>query len=272
MDFVNYIIKEAKKNPKKILFPEGTEPRTIKAANYLLKHKICIPILLRKGTLDQRLKQAKHLLELNKVDGIVTGAGHPSAHTARLSFNFTDKKVGYISGYFVIILPDKRIFLFADCSVNIDPNPEQLAKIAHTTAQTAKFLGLPQRIAMLSFSTKGSAKHEMVDKVIKATKIAKQKYKLYVDGEMQLDAAIIPDVAKKKHAYSVLKGNANILIFPNLDAANIGYKLVERFAHAKAIGPMFQGISKPVNDLSRGCSVEDIINVTALTVLQTKKR
>lgn len=272
MDFVGDIIKEARKNPKRILFPEGTEPRIINAADYLLKNKICIPLLLKKGSIKERLKQAEQYLEQGKVDGIVTGATHSSADTARLSFKFIDSKIGRVSSYFLMILPDKRIFLFADCSININPDPNQLAKIAYTTAQTAKMFGLPQRIAMLSFSTKGSSKNDYTNKVVKATDIAKKKYKLkIIDGELQLDAAIVPQIAKIKHAYSILKGNANILIFPNLDAANIGYKLVERFAHAKALGPIIQGTSKPINDLSRGCSVEDIIGVAAITVIQAKK-
>ena len=166
--------------------------------------------------------------------------------------------------------------LFADCGVNPNPTAEQLAEIAMSTAQTHRALiGTPPRVALLSFSTRGSAKHELVDKVAKATQIAKglaAKFdpEMVVDGELQTDAAIVPHVAQQKAPDSPLKGAANILVFPDLQAGNIGYKLVQRLGGAEAIGPVCQGFKYPINDLSRGCSVEDIVCVVAITAVQAQ--
>lgn len=167
---------------------------------------------------------------------------------------------------------ENGLMLFADCAVNPNPNAEELASIAITTAKTAKVLcGMEPKVAMLSFSTKGSAKHELVDKVVKATEIAKEKApELMIDGELQLDAAIVPKVAELKAPGSSVAGGANVLVFPDLQAGNIGYKLVQRLAGAEAIGPICQGFAAPVNDLSRGCSVEDIVNVVAITAVQAQ--
>ena len=163
-------------------------------------------------------------------------------------------------------------FVFADCGLNQDPNPEELAAIADSSAKSFKQLVGPKPvIAMLSHSSKGSAKHALVDKVVEATKIAQEQYPhLVIDGELQTDAALVPHVAKNKAPGSPVAGKANVLIFPNLDAGNIGYKLVQRLGGAEAYGPMLQGIAKPVNDLSRGCSWEDIVGVVALTAVQAQ--
>ena len=163
-------------------------------------------------------------------------------------------------------------FLFADCGLNQDPNPEELAAIADTSAKSFKNLvGAKAIIAMLSHSTKGSAKHPLVDKMVEATRIAKEEYpNLVIDGELQTDAALVPSVAKSKAPNSDVAGKANVLIFPNLDAGNIGYKLVQRLGKAEAYGPMLQGLAKPVNDLSRGCSWEDVVGVVALTAVQAQ--
>jgi phosphate acetyltransferase len=175
-----------------------------------------------------------------------------------------------------MVVPDKKFgvngsIIFADCAVMPDPTAEQLAEIAVCSAQNCKkLLGAEPKVAMLAFSTKGSAKHESLDKVIAATQIVKKNYPdMIIDGEIQFDAAIIPAVAKKKAPDSPLKGEANVLIFPDLNSGNIAYKAVQRLAGAEAIGPVVQGTAKPVNDLSRGCSVSDIVSTVAITALAT---
>jgi phosphate acetyltransferase len=161
---------------------------------------------------------------------------------------------------------------FADSSTIIEPDVNDLANIAIDTADSAKRFGIEPRVALLSFSTRGSAKHAMVDKVVEATRIAKAKRPdLLIDGELQVDAALVPEVAKKKCPDSPLQGNANVLIFPDLNAGNIAYKLVERLAKANAIGPLLQGLNRPVNDLSRGCNVQDIIDVTVITAVEAQQ-
>ena len=185
--------------------------------------------------------------------------------------------VKLVSGFFILDVPDceygeNGTFLFADCGLNQDPNSEELAEIAESSARSFKNLvGAKPIIAMLSHSTKGSAKHELVDKVVNATRIAQEKYPhLCIDGELQPDAALVPTVAKVKAPGSEVAGKANVLVFPNLDCGNISYKLVQRLGKAEAYGPMLQGIAKPVNDLSRGCSWEDIVGVVALTAVQAQ--
>ena len=212
-------------------------------------------------------------------DGLVAGACHATADTLRPALQIIKTAPGteLVSGFFIMDVPNceygaNGTFLFADCGLNQDPTSEELAAIANSSAYSFKALvGEEAKIAMLCHSTKGSAKHALVDKVVEATKIAKEKYPdILVDGELQLDAAIVPEVAASKAKGSPVAGQANVLIFPNLDAGNIGYKLVQRLAKAEAYGPMLQGIARPVNDLSRGCSADDIVGVVALTAVQAQ--
>ncbi|MBD5395395.1 MAG: phosphate acetyltransferase [Lachnospiraceae bacterium] len=219
------------------------------------------------------------MVKANDADGMVAGACHATADTLRPALQIlkTAPGVKLVSGFFLMCVPDceygdNGTFLFADCGLNQDPTAEELAAIADTSAKSFKSLvGSKPIIAMLSHSTKGSAKHALVDKVVEATRIAHEQYPhLALDGEMQPDAALVPSVAKSKAPGSEVGGKANVLIFPNLDAGNIGYKLVQRLGKAEAYGPMLQGIAKPVNDLSRGCSWQDIVGVVALTAVQAQ--
>lgn len=207
-------------------------------------------------------------------DGLVSGAIHSTADTIRPALQIIKVKKGHklASSFFIMCLENKTYF-FSDCGFVINPNSEELSEIAISTADSAKKFGFEPKIAMLSFSTHGSAKDPLVDKVIEATKIVKEKRPdLIIDGEIQLDAAIVLDVCQKKCPNSTLQGNANVLIFPDLNSGNIGYKLVERLAGAMALGPIVQGLNKPVNDLSRGCSVKDIIDVCAITAYEAQKK
>ena len=219
------------------------------------------------------------MVKANDADGMVAGACHATADTLRPSLQIlkTAPGVKLVSGFFIMDVPGSKYgengtFLFADCGLNQDPTAEELAAIADSSARSFQNLvGGKPIIAMLSHSTKGSAKHALVDKVVQATEIAHRDYpNLTIDGELQLDAAIDAGVAKSKAPGSEVAGKANVLIFPNLDCGNIGYKLVQRLANAEAYGPMLQGIAKPVNDLSRGCSGEDIVGVVALTGVQAQ--
>lgn len=219
------------------------------------------------------------MVKANDADGMVAGACHATADTLRPALQIlkTAPGVKLVSGFFLLDVPncefgDNGTFLFADCGLNQDPTAEELAAIADTSAKSFKSLvDAKPIIAMLSHSTKGSAKHPLVDKVVEATRIAHEQYPhLCLDGELQTDAALVPQVAKSKAPDSEVAGKANVLIFPNLDCGNIGYKLVQRLAKAEAYGPMLQGISKPVNDLSRGCSWQDIVGVVALTAVQAQ--
>lgn len=219
------------------------------------------------------------MVKANDADGMVAGACHATADVLRPSLQIlkTAPGVKLVSGFFILDVPDctmgeEGTFLFADCGLNQDPTAEELAAIADTSAKSFKQLvGAKPIIAMLSHSTKGSAKHPLVDKVAEATRIAHEEYPgLTLDGELQADAALVPAIGKSKAPGSEVAGNANVLIFPNLDCGNIGYKLVQRLAKAEAYGPMLQGIAKPVNDLSRGCSWEDIVGVVALTAVQAQ--
>ena len=219
------------------------------------------------------------MVKAGDADGMVAGAVNSSANVLRAALQIlkTAPGVKLVSAFFVMdtVFKDQGengTFLFADCGLNQDPTPEELAAIADTSSRSFKSLIGPKPvIAMLSHSTKGSAKHALVDKVVEATRIAHEEYPhLTLDGELQLDAALVPSVAKSKAPGSPVNGHANVLIFPNLDAGNIGYKLVQRLGGAEAYGPMLQGIAKPVNDLSRGCSWQDIVGVVALTAVQAQ--
>ncbi len=329
MDLLDRIIENAKKHQKRIVLPEGTEERTLKAADIVIQEGIADIILL--GDRNEILKIAKEkslnniekatiinpkfhdnkdryvelMLELRKnkgltkeeakvlienplylatlmikngdADGEVAGAMNATGDVLRPAFQYvkTEPGISVVSGAFIMILKDKEfghegILIFADCAVHPNPTDRELAEIAVTTARTTKaIVGIEPKVAMLSFSTKGSARHEMCDKVIQATRIAQEKDPtLQIDGELQADAAIIPSIGKSKAPLSTIAGYANVLIFPTLEAGNIAYKLVQRLAHAEAIGPVLQGMAAPINDLSRGCSVSDIVNLIAITANQ----
>ena len=217
------------------------------------------------------------LVKEGYADGIVSGACHSTSNTLRPALQILKTKPGVklVSSFFLMIVPncsygDDGLFLFSDCGLEQNPDSEKLATIAGTSAASFEMLtGHIARVALLSHSTMGSAKHECVDKVRNAVEIANREYPNYlIDGELQLDAAIVPEIAQSKAPNSKVAGKANVLIFPELDAGNIGYKLVQRLAMAEAYGPICQGILKPVNDLSRGCSVNDIVGVVAITSLQ----
>ena len=219
------------------------------------------------------------MVKLGDADGLVSGAIHSTGDMLRPALQVIKSKPGMktVSSCFLMECPDKSfgdngVMIFSDCGVNIDPDAEQLANIALGAADSARSLaGMEPRVAMLSFSTKGSAKHDNVTKVQEATRIAKEMAPdLMLDGELQLDAALVEKVGQLKAPGSKVAGHANTLVFPDLDAGNIGYKLVQRLAHAEAYGPILQGIAKPCNDLSRGCSAEDIVATVAITAVQAQ--
>lgn len=221
------------------------------------------------------------LVKENMADGIVSGACHSTANTLRPALQIikTKKDAKLVSTFFLMEIPnceykENGIYVFADCGLVQSPTSEELAFIAIDSAKSFESLtGEKPYVAMLSHSTKGSAKHTDVDKVTTATKITQQSSsEICIDGELQLDAAIVPSVAKLKAKDSKVAGKANVLIFPDLDAGNIGYKLVQRFAHADAYGPVTQGMAAPVNDLSRGCSVTDIVGTVAITAVQAENK
>ncbi|MBI4645661.1 MAG: phosphate acetyltransferase [Bacteroidia bacterium] len=329
MDLLQKIRENAKKLNKRIVLAEGTEERTIQAADIILGESIAQIILLgnpgeihslgekfqlknldkakivdpqnhekidfytdlmvdlrkHKGmTKDKALLLIKDPLFLatlmikgGDADGEVAGAMNATGDVLRPAFHYIKTLPGItiVSGAFIMILKDKQfgddgILVFADCAVHPNPTDREMAEIAVVTAKTTQILaGMEPRVAMLSFSTKGSASHELVDKVISATKIAKEMNpSLIIDGELQADAAIVEKVAFKKAPGSELAGKANVLIFPDLNSGNICYKLVQRMAGAEAIGPVLQGMAAPINDLSRGCSVSDIVNQIAITANQ----
>lgn len=329
MDLITKIKEQAKKQQQRIVLPEGTESRTLEAANIIIGEGIAEIILIgqpseikekakaagldniAKATIIDPLNHPKQeeyaakLVEIRKskgltadqarellkdplylavmmikngdADGEVAGADNATGDVLRPAFQIVKTKPGIsvVSGAFFMILPNKEfgedgILVFADCAVHPNPTAQELAEIAVATGETTRAIaGFEPRVALLSFSTKGSAKHEMVDKVVEATKLAqKMAPDMKIDGELQSDAAIIPEIGSKKAPDSEIAGKANVLVFPTLETGNITYKLVQRLAGAEAIGPVLQGMAAPINDLSRGCSVSDIVNLVAITVNQ----
>ena len=263
----------------KIINPKSSDKFKKYAETYyqLRKHKGL--------TLDEAYKLVENPLYFGSLmvyhddaDGLVAGSVNSTGDVFRPALQTikTAPGINIVSSSFIMVIPDcpygeNGVLVFADCAINPEPNSQQLADIAIATAKTGKVLiGIEPKVAMLSFSTKGSAKHSLVDKVVEATRIAQEKMPdLLIDGELQGDAALIPSIGERKAPGSKIAGKANVLIFPDLQSANIAYKLVQRLAKAEAIGPISQGMRKPVNDLSRGCNAEDIVNVVAITVLQT---
>lgn len=329
MDLLQKIKENARKHEMRIVLPEGTEIRTLKAANQIIEEKLAKIILLgspeviNKTASENNLTNIKNaiiidpknhdkkeaytdlLVELRKskgltkeeasklvenplylatlmikagdADGEVAGADNATADVLRPAFQVvkTLPGISVVSGAFIMILNDKKfgedgLMVFADCVVQPDPTAQELAEIAVATGNTARTIaGFEPKIAMLSFSTLGSGKHEMVDKVVEATRLAKEMAPdMMIEGELQSDAAIVPEVGQKKAPGSKIAGNANVLVFPTMQAGNIAYKLVQRIAGVEAVGPILQGIAAPINDLSRGCSVDDIVNLVAITANQ----
>ena len=233
----------------------------------------------KKLLLEDYMYYACMLVKTGRADGVVSGACHSTSNTLRPALQIIKTKPGVmlVSAFFLMVVPDceygeNGTFIFGDSGLEQNPTPEKLAAIAASSADSFKLLVEAEpRVAMLSHSTMGSASHADVDKVVEGVRIAKEMYPQYkIDGEMQLDAAIVPEIAKSKAPESEVAGHANVLIFPDLDAGNIGYKLVQRLAKAEAYGPICQGIAAAVNDLSRGCSADDIVGVVAITAVQAQ--
>lgn len=327
MEILKRVYQNAQKYQKRIVLPEGAEPRTLRATEIVLNQKLAQIILLgnpeeiiqaateigvniegativnpktdqrreayaglmveirkSKGLtreaalelLNDPLYFAPMMIKSGDADGELAGAINATGDVLRPALQYvkTVPGVSVVSGAFLMFVNPhfghEGILVFADCAVMPDPDERQLAEIAVTTAKTAKaIVGMDPRVAMLSFSTMGSAQHPLVDKMSNATRIARElDPDLKIDGEMQLDAALIPEVGRLKAPNSEVAGRANILVFPGLESANIGYKLVQRLGKAEAVGPILQGMAAPINDLSRGCSVIDIVNMVAITANQ----
>ena len=275
-NYPNYDISKAK-----IINPESSE-LTEDLINHLVelrKHKGMTYEEAKRLILEDYMYFACMLVKDGFADGVVSGACHSSSNTLRPALQIIKTKPDtlLVSAFFLMVVPDceygeNGVFIFSDAGLEQNPTPEKLAAIAASSAESFKNLVEKEPIvAMLSHSTKGSASHEDVDKVVEACKIANKLYPQYeIDGELQLDAAIVPEIAKSKAPDSKVAGRANVLIFPDLDAGNIGYKLVQRLAKAEAYGPITQGIAAPINDLSRGCSSDDIVGAIALTAVQAQ--
>lgn len=309
MDTVAKIREKAKSKIKTIVLPEYNDRRVTEAARIIEKEGIARTLVLSPDKVDQKEKEryieeyyrmysvkeidietvrklfegtlyyAAMMTREGKVDGLVAGASHTTPDMARATIRCIgiDQRITIASSCFIMVVPDCFLgeagtFVFADCGIIPDPNSRQLACIALAAAELAgKVLDITPRIALLSYSTKSSAKGRSVEKVVEAAGLLKDmSLGLLVDGEMQVDAAIVPEVSKIKYPDSLLGGRANVLIFPNLDAGNIGYKLVQRLARARAIGPLFLGLNKPASDLSRGCFVEDIVDCAAITAIRAQ--
>ena len=329
MDLLQDIITRAKANKQRIVLPEGTEERTLRAADKLLADGVASIILIgNKTEISQlaasyglknidlativdplnhekkeayadllfQLRQKKGMtpekaavlvenplylgclmIKAGDADGEIAGAQNTTGDVLRPALQIvkTAPGISCVSGAFLMFLKDKSygdngLLVFADCAVMPNPTAAELAQIAVSTAQTTRdIVGADPKVAMLSFSTKGSASHEMVDKVVEATRLAKEMAPdLKIDGELQADAAIVDIVAAQKAPGSEIAGKANVLVFPTLEVGNIAYKLVQRLAGAQAVGPILQGIAAPVNDLSRGCSVDDIYKMVAIAANQ----
>lgn len=245
----------------------------------LRKHKGMDKDEAKRLLLEDNMYYACMLVKKGLADGVVSGACHSTANTLRPALQIIKTKpdIKLVSAFFLMDVPNCKygengLFLFADSGLEQNPDSEKLAHIAGSSAKSFKELvECEPYVAMISHSTMGSAKHADVDKVVEATKLAKDLFKEYkIDGELQVDAAIVPEVAKTKAPDSEVAGRANVLVFPDLDAGNNGYKLVQRLANAEAYGPITQGIAKPINDLSRGCSVSDIVGVVAITAVQAQ--
>jgi phosphate acetyltransferase len=310
-DIVKNLREQAKKDPRKIVFPEAGDERVVEAVEYINKEKIAKALLLthdnlevekqekyanifheRKKVKGVSFEEARELMEnplyyaammvkYDGVDGFVAGARFTTSSVIKAALNCLDidKTAGTISSCFIIDVPDcpygeNGTFVYADCGVIPYPSSEQLANISISSARFAKdVLQITPRVALLSFSTKGSAKGRWVDKIKDAVEIAKSKKSGFmIDGELQGDSALDPKVASRKLDESNVAGAANILVFPNLDAGNICYKLSQRLAKARAIGPIILGVKQACSDLSRGCEVEDIVDCAAVTVVRAQKK
>lgn len=329
MSLMQEIVARAKADKQRIVLPEGTEIRTLKAANQTLAEGVAEIILIGNPEEVNKLAQENNLSDISKAtivdpvnndkkevytnllfdlrkskgmtieqaqklatdplylaclmikngdaDGEVAGAQNTTGNVLRPAFQIVKTRPGIsvVSGAFLMFMPENKwgnngLMVFADCAVHPNPTAAELAQIAVSTGHTTRAIaGFEPKIAMLSFSTKGSAKHEMVDKVVEATKLAQEMDPtLLIDGELQADAAIIASVGQSKAPGSEIAGQANVLVFPTLEVGNIAYKLVQRLANAEAVGPILQGIAAPINDLSRGCSPEDIYSMVAITANQ----
>lgn len=279
MSKIEYIIEEAKKNPKRIVLPEANDDRVRRAAKEIKKNKIAeiIPI---EPLHEDALRSAALMVQRGMADSFVAGASHMTKDVIRAAIQCLgiSRSIRVVSGVFLMEIENctygaDGFFIFADCAVIPLPSANQLVKIAVSSGDLLKRLfNIKPRIAFLTYSSKGSAEGESIGRMREAAvKVKDKRPDFIVDGELQLDAAIIPDIQKRKAPDSSLEGKANVLIFPNLDAANITYKAVERLGRARAIGPVLLGLNKPSSDLSRGCSVDDIVGTVALVSVMAQQ-